>query len=368
MSKIYGDENTIKRAQDAKPGDKSIYINWDAIKSLPDEYEVVITEVTFNTSKLDESFSDVGNDNYMPSPALHYKIAEAKGISGGENSLNSAIYEDVNLSEMTMESVPKFIKMLTGYQVTKFSTVMEEDGTIRRSSPCTIPYNVWNRCVEMWMKEEETTEGYKDNLQKYKIVRGSKSWDLYPKYNTKFKRKSHFYSELKFAQQKAETKAQEKTIRELAGLMTGYRKEDLASGRLIFAKVRRSREILQAETAARLNALSQGVQEQPEAQKMLFSPSGGTIEVVEETEPDTEPEPSNRDKLIKALKFYLNEKTVELDETVTGTVKIMLKWLNDTPDAETNDKYWDKAMGNLKKIEDGIPEFARFNHGLSVDK
>jgi len=290
----------------------------------------------------------------MPSPALHYKIAEAKGISGGENSLNSAIYEDVNLSEMTMESTPKFIKMLTGYQVTKFSTVMGEDGTIRRSSPCTIPYNVWNRCVEMWTKEEMYTEGY------------SKKGKYPSRYDTKYKRKNHFYTELKFAQQKAETKAHEKTIRELAGLMTGYRKEDLSSGRLIFAKVRRSREILQAESAARLSALSNGTQEQKE-QAMLFGPSGGTIEMVEDTEPEIEiVTPTNREKLIKALEYYLNEETVELNETDTGTVNTMLKWLNDTPDAESNEAYWNKAMGNLKKIESGIPEFTRFEHGLEL--
>ena len=52
-----------------KPGDPSVYINFDAIADLPDEYEAVITEVLFDPKKLEEFFANVGskaNPSWMP--------------------------------------------------------------------------------------------------------------------------------------------------------------------------------------------------------------------------------------------------------------------------------------------------------------
>jgi type III secretion system FlhB-like substrate exporter len=360
MSTIKGNNATIKAAQDAKPGDKTVLINWDAIRELPDQYEVIISEVKFDTSNLKASFSDVGNGNFMPSPDMHYKIAEAKGISGGDNSNIEPIYEEVNISEMNRIEKPSFQKMLVGYRCQKFSTVMEEDGTLRRSSPCTIDYNVWNRCAELWAKEEETTEGYKGNLDKYRITRGSKSWDLYPKYNSKWKRKSHFQSELKFAMQKAETKAHEKTIRELAGLQTGYTAEELQSGRLIFAKVRRSKEALQLEAAAHLGRISQGLPE-PKSGQMLFG--NGTIETAEEEKPPVfEVVKTNRELIIEALETY--KKGDSIPENLIETADNILGWLNKKEDAESDQVYWPKAINALELIEKDIPAEFRVDHKL----
>ena len=311
-------------------------VNWDAIEQLPDQYEVVISAVEFDVKK---DFPDIGNGNYMPSPALHYKIAEAKGISGGEKSLIEPIYEDVNISEMNREDTPNFQKMVVGYRCTKYSTVMEEDGTERRSSACTIDYNVWNRMLELWAKEEMYTEGY------------TKQGKYPPKYDTKWKRKAAFQAEVKFAMQKAETKAHEKTIRELAGLKSDYRAEDLKSGRFIFAKVRRSREILQAETAARLTAMSKGI-EAP--QQLLFG----------EPEPIPEPEPeaiSVKERLISALEQYKTGGSVKDIETTNK----MLAWLKSEAHPEEKTTFWKKAIDNLKAIEADIPEEFRIKHGLT---
>jgi len=378
MNKIYGETKTIEAAKNAKPGDKTVLINWDAINELPNQYEVIISEVKFD---LKNDFSDVGNGNYMPSPALHYKIAEAKGISGGDNSIIEAIYEDVNINDMNCVDTPLFQKIVVGYRCRKFSTVMEEDGTIRKSSVCTIDYNVWNRVSEWWANEEKATKGYstvidgeftaynkkKKGLHYMKEYNG-KSYATETKYQTKWDRKSCFFGELKFAMQKAETKAHEKTIRELAGLMTGYRAEDLTLGRLIFAKVRRSREILQAESAAHLSAISQG---RGEPIDLLFGKTdtipefkgvtgAGTApkSIIKET---VSPEPVKSPKQI--FMNVIDKYKSNIDENLVDRTEDLMKWLEKEEAPEKNEN-WRHALAHLKKIEESIPEEYRVKHGL----
>jgi hypothetical protein len=140
MSRIFGEKETIEAAQKAGPGDKTVYINWDAIRELPDEYEVVISKVEYNPKNLEIDFSSVGNGFYMPQPQLMYRIAEAKGIRGGEKSISEPIVEDTDINPMMckgIETPPQFRKMIVGRRVRKYSLVLEEDGTERRSSVCT---------------------------------------------------------------------------------------------------------------------------------------------------------------------------------------------------------------------------------------
>ena len=85
-------------------------------------------------------------------------------------------------------------------------------------------------------------------------------------------RRSHFDSEMKFAHAKAESKAYLKTIRELAGMPTGFQSADLTSGKMLFARIRRSKAVLKMETAARISAMSRGIESQP-AKAMLFGPA-----------------------------------------------------------------------------------------------
>jgi hypothetical protein len=172
---------------------------------------------------------------------------------------------------------------------------------------------------------------------------------------------------MKFAHAKAETKSHIKTIRELAYMETGYKAEDLQEGRLIFAKVRRSREILRMETAARLSAMSKGLtiedKTAPTPQTALF----GEIEdhtapapVVEDA--DFEPiQVSKRDQLITTLEYYLEKGLVKPD--MAGTVGKMVTWTKATTDAETS-KHWAGAIDNLKKLESTIPAEGKLTHDL----
>jgi len=370
-SKIFGDQEAIKRAQSAKPGDKATYINWDAINELPDEYEVVVTEIKFNPAKLDDDFSDVGNGIWMPATQLMYKIAEACGISGGDNSKTEPLVEEIDINPMLCKPIdePPIVRRMTvGRKVVKYSTRLQEDGTLIKSSACTSEYNTWERCLETWSKEEQYTEGY------------TKQSKYPPKYDSSFKRRAHFHAELKFAHAKAETKAHMKTIRELAGLMTGYTPTDLKDGRLIFAKVRRSREVLRMETAARLQAMSKGIQiAGSEAKNLLYGPEDKVEESIAQQEPEpeteiidfpssgesaTEPEvKTRRETMIEVLQHYKDEALIV--ESYAESADRIIKWLKSDNDAEKNTTYWPKAVTILHGIEEKIPEEGRLSHGIT---
>lgn len=366
MSKIIGDKNTIKMAQEAKAGDNSVLINWDAINELPDEFEVVVTKLQYDKN----AFADIGNGNYMPNPELMYKIAEACGISGGDNSISNPITEEIDINPMLCKPLtesPTYRKMIVGRSVKKYSERLQEDGTILRSSPCTSEFNVWERCLELWSKEELASNGYKDiKTGEYTYFNNKKYGDYYivgkytyeAKYNTMYKRKAHFDSEMKFAHAKAETKAHLKTIRELAGLTTGFKESDLKRGFLILSKVRRSREILKAESAARLAALSQGV----ESHDLLF---GNDIETPALPEPEEtiiqEPTQTKREEFISVLTAYIAQDIIAAD--MQETASKVLDWLQGTENAE-KEKFWTASIERLKLIEEKIPEQGQIKHDL----
>ena len=345
-----------------KPGDPSVYINFDAIADLPDEYEAVITEVLFDPKKLEEFFANVGskaNPSWMPNPELMYKIAEACGISGSPDSETAPIIEEVDINPMLMKGLdapPTYRRMTVGRSVSKRSSRLMEDGTPLWSSLCTIDYNVWERCLELWSKEELYTEGY------------SRAGQYSNKYDNMYKRKSHFDSEMKFAHAKAETKAYLKTIRELAGLPTGFTTADLAAGKFVFARVRRSKSLLKMETAARLQAISRGFSGAPPS---LFGPvDDGQTSFEQLPEPPVtdgyDPaldyqEPRKSEHAIILFREYLESIK---DQDLLESGKKTLSWLESVDDPEANEKYWAKALENLKAIEESIPEAFRIEHHL----
>lgn len=335
-----------------QPGDKSVYINFDAIKDLPEEFEVVVTEVLFDPKNLAESFSNVGSNNnpaWQPKVELMYKIAEACGISGGDESETQPMVEEVDINPMLMKPMdapPTYRRMTVGRSVSKRSSRLMEDGSLLWSSLCTSEYNVWERCNELWSKEESYTEGYK-KASKYDN-----------KYDNPYKRRAHFDSEMKFAHAKAETKAYVKSIRELAGMPTGYATADLASGKFVFARIRRSKMVLKMETAARISAISRG--QAPQPAPALFAPEEPIYDDLPVTEP--EPEPAKKETHIVALfeEYLPNISDLGLAEEAQKT----LDWLKTQEDPKAKPKFYAKALDNLKRIEDAIPEAFRIQHNL----
>ncbi len=351
MSKIYGDTQTINRAKSAPAGDRGVYVNFDAINDLPDEYEAVLTAVKYDPLRLEKSFSNVGtksNPSWMPNPDMMYKIAEACGISGGEVSETKPMIEEVDVNPMLlkpMTDAPTYQRKNVGRSVSKRSSRMTEDGTQIFSSLCTSEYNVWERCLELWSKEESYTNGY------------TKSGQYDNKYDTPYKRKAHFDAEMKFAHAKAESKAYLKTIRELAGLPTGYKTEDLQSGEMIFPKIRRSQAVLKMETAARLSAMSNGL-DPKSAQKQLFAPAPSEID-----EPIIETPYVDEPALLDVYTLYLDENLI-VDEKLLEGAKKAVEWMRSDPKYASNANYYNRALENLKKIEETIPTQFRTGHSL----
>jgi hypothetical protein len=389
---ILGNQEAIDRAKKADPGDKSNHVNWDAIDALPEEYEAVITEVKYKPTDLKASFSDVGNDTWMPKPELMYEIAEACGIVGGDNSVTEAMVEEVdwNRIKARIGEAPNMVRAKVGARVRKYSSVMQEDGTFRKSDVCTSEYNVYERCCELWSKEEADTNGYTVEIKDGEYTafdkkfygphyyKGKYAYGL--KYRTQYQRQAHFDAEMKFAHAKAETKAHLKTIRVLAGLMTGYKKEDLTSGVLIFMKIRRSRAVLKMETGARLAAMSRGeIGSTP--QVALFGataapqdtqpPEQGpnvedaVSERVDDDSPFGAPQPpvekkDPREEYIAVLNNYYPKK---IADTKQGKAKTILDWASKNKEC-TGHKDWPQAIAFLKEIESELPDEFRIDHKL----
>lgn len=225
------------------PGNKNVFINMEAIEALPEEFDVIITDVKFDPKRLENSFTNVGTNNnpaWYPKTELVYDIAEARGILGyGEKTIET-ITEEVDINPMLckpLDAEPAMRIMPVAVRVTKKSKVLCEDGTFRPSSPCTNEFNYWDRANLDWLNDEKYNNG---------------------KYKTPLLRKLRYMELKKFAIQQAETKAFVKTVRELAGLPTGFKTEDLQGGKLTFFKIVRSKTIIKLETAARIDAIRKG--------------------------------------------------------------------------------------------------------------
>lgn len=380
-TRIYGDKDTIERARRAKPGDPHVYVNMEAIMELPEQFEVHIEKVKFD---FNQDFVDVGG-TFMPTPKLMNAIAEARGIEGTTEIHVESIIEEVDINPLLckpLDAEPTIRRMIVGKRSIKTGKVLNEDGTWRQSDPCAVDYNAWERCLIEWSKEEEITDGYNTAGRKVnqggntfyerqwynKEKRQTESGAYYPKYDNRFKRQRHLTEAMKFAQRQADTKARNIVIRVLAGLKTGYQKDELKDGYFIFPRIRRSREILKLETAADLQARAKGLTGRgDQATALLFGPSEASAPQEDDFPTDPEPEPakkeiSKREHMVAILKAYQKDDLIAAD-LKESAVKV-IAWLEKTPDAEQDAKYWPKAIEIHRKIETKIPSEGRIDHKI----
>jgi hypothetical protein len=185
-----------------------------------------------------------------------------------------------------------------------------------------------------------------------------------------------------FANAQAQTKSHEKTIRELACLPTGYKKEDLTDGVLFFVKIRRSSMVLKMETAARLEAIRNGGNPPRIENKQPISQiENGVIDITPEPpatpEPETfgtfetTPEPeldprtiANKPERLRYV-FLKYIETEQVPQARIELVKKMADWLKDNPTAETAfPDAWKTQINNLRALENLIPELGQVQHGL----
>ncbi len=360
MNKIYGDKDTIKEARAAKPGDPISYVNWEAIDELPDEFESRIEKVKFN---IDKDFDLTGDDMYYPHPDLMNRIAEKRGISGTLNSIIEPIIQDININPLLckrLEDPPIIQKTVLGMRETKVGYTLEIDGTRKPCLPCTVDFNAWNRCVKAWSSEEEKTNGYDKSIEKTmdngnvyynmeyydKKEKKKKSYKLFPKYNTKYKRNAHFEDLKLFDQRNADTKSKNVVIRTIVGMPTGFSKEDLKEGYFIVYRICRSREILKLESAAHLTRISQGGEPSPAA-NLLFGPEDEAIVVDEPaiiiSTDAIVIEPTPEEELLGIFQSYVNLK--ELPDDEKRTAENVIRFLESNPDKDDSyDRLYKKVI------------------------
>lgn len=362
-------KDVLKRIKSAKPGDPSVLVSLEALESLPEIYSATIVSIPFsvpNGKESNEDWSVVAtypSVMYMPTVNLLSRIADARGVSGLDNGTQKQIIQLVDWNRITMNysAPPQLVNYPVGYEVVKQGSVLQEDGTERISDPAIIVYNVFERCNELWTKEESATDNYKNVTVS---SNGTKLYTAYNKqqackYDSQAKRLAHLASEMKFAEAKASIKARNLVIRTLCGLQTGYNIEQLKNGCFYIGKILRSNFAIKSEHAARLAGLSKGAVMADNASDELYGYTGYT-EIPEDVTPsetliETPSEAVtvlDRDTVIRKIGKYLEFNLVPSDKKDSAVN--MLAWLENTPNAEENEKFWTRAKEVLAEIESSI--------------
>ena len=362
-------KDVLKRIKSAKPGDPSVLVSLEALESLPEIYSATIVSIPFSIpdgKNSNEDWSVVAtypNVMYMPTVNLLSRIADARGVSGLDNGTQKQIIQLVDWNRITLNysAPPQLVNYPVGYEVVKQGSVLQEDGTERISDPAIIIYNVFERCNELWTKEESATDNYKNVTVS---SNGTKLYTAYNKqqackYDSQAKRLAHLASEMKFAEAKASIKARNLVIRTLCGLQTGYNIEQLKSGCFYIGKILRSNFAIKSEHAARLAGLSKGDVMADKASDELYGYTGYT-EIPEDVTPgetliETPAEAVtilDRDTVIRKIGKYLEFNLVPNDKKDSAVN--MLAWLESAPNAEENQKFWNRAVDVLAEIESNI--------------
>lgn len=397
MCKIFGDKETISRAKKAKPGDPIIYLNWEAIDELPDEYEAQIVKVEFD---IDKDFDITGKDSYYPKASFMNVVAEKRGIRGASVS-SEAIIEEVDINPLLMkplDATPTIQKKIIGKTMTKTGYVIESDGQERPCFPCTVDFNVWERCLKAWSEEEVKTDGYNPNNRKtypngtvyyeYQFynakTRQTETAKYYPKYDTPQKRNHSFNELMLFAQRNADTKSKNVVVRTITGMHTGYTRDELKEGFFIFHRICRSREMIKLEAVANLEAIKNGNRNPARAAKQLFGPTktkeAPPIKDVSPKQPAEKKQKIGKDisnETIKEVKEptkemadilikYMTDKETKKNISDPEQLQGLIKWLKGNPDISKDSglTFWKKAINKLKEIESGMQEFMRETHEL----
>lgn len=361
MNKIMGDQKTLELMKSAKPGSVSNYVPMDILAQLPDEYVAVVSKVQYDPAKIQDSFSPVGGDNVMPTTDLMYTIGEARGVHGiPEVSQSFPVYEDVDWSRMTKNdpmAPPEMVRIKVGHKSSKQSWVLESDGSRRLSQVWEVTFNVWERCCEEWSKKPDL-------------------------YKTPAARRKHFDSEMKFAGQKAEYKAHSKTIRELAGMPTGYKKSQLKDGWMTFHKIQRSPEAIKLDAAARRSAMAKGLsdggagtvtalfgQEQlPEPEAQPLSPSDDDI-LMSFSEgndiPPDEPKPEHI-RARDAMAQYIADGWLKDRPDMISATEQMIGWIDRNGERCIGHQNWPMVLKQIVSIEELVDDGKYVDHGLTL--
>jgi hypothetical protein len=348
MSKVLGAKQTIEKIRESDSRSVSNYVPHQILSEAVEspEFDVIVSEVRYDPTKLDDYFSPVGGGNVMPKTEIMYKIGEARGVRGiPEVSSSEPVYQEVDWSRLTTNDAaapPELVRLMVGYKSRKQSWVLETDGSKRLSQVWEYTYNVWERSLEQWSENPG-------------------------KYDTPAKRRAYFDREMKHAAQKAEYKAHSKTIRELAGMPTGYRKASLRDGWMSFYRVQLSIEAQEKDAAARRIGMATGGNDGGRAAvAALFGPeAAAALPEPEAPAASTAPAPQAAPRwLIAAETLAEYAAETKLSDENGKNLSALISTLQEKGDEVFDTPDWENVFAWFDYFEG--PEGARrIDHGLA---
>jgi hypothetical protein len=218
-----------------------VYALRDEIESTIDEYKPTVTVVEFEK----DDFFQVGKDTWYPSKSATNKIAEAAGVSYTDAG---SLEEIGKFHELKIEQDPEGWFQVVGEYAIRVSAQayrLKADGTPRNSSKVYYEYNVCDRVNIALLKDFKN----------------------YKKFKTRFDVQVKLIEEKKFALRCASTGAQLAAAREIAGIPTAWKTQDINKP-MMFSHVIRNPEYQKHLTAALLKT--------PEGRKAVAEATFGT--------------------------------------------------------------------------------------------
>ena len=192
-------------------GKSLVFASREDVENVAPQFEPVVTVVTLST----DDFTDVGMGNMYPGKSATNRIADAAGVSFLPNV--GGTREDGDFQAV------KIVKQSTFYQACgEFKVIgaaqgqrLKPDGTPRFSSVREYEFNVIDRANEDFLKDASKQD---------------------QKYTSEIAARKHLIDLKKFATQRASTGAQLAVIRELAGIPTTFKRDQITKP-MVFSQI-----------------------------------------------------------------------------------------------------------------------------------
>lgn len=194
--------------QHKKTGTALMYARREEIADVPQQYEPLLTTCIFNK----EDFISMGQGNFYPPKPIVNQISDAAGVSFISGSCGTKVKGDWDKVEI-IQHKDGFYEVKGDYGIIGFAQGYRigPDGKKRLSSVCEYEFNVCDRV----------------NLEKF--------MGKYPP-NSPMEARKQLYEVKKFSTRRASTGAELAVCRELAGIPTAFKAQDLGKP-MIFSQI-----------------------------------------------------------------------------------------------------------------------------------
>jgi len=270
-------------------GRSLVFARKEEIEAVSPQYEPIVTVIEFDQSE----FTDVGMGNMYPGKAATNRIADAAGVSFLHNVGGTKTYGSWASIKLVKQEAG-FYQAVGEYKVigTAQGQRLKPDGAPRLSSPRDYEFNVVDRANEDFVSDFQKNKGkYKDELNALK----------------------HLLDLKKFSTQRAATGAELAVIRELVGMPTAFKADQIRKP-MVFSqivennrfKVEIAREIMKTPDgrAAVVNALfgaTQSLFGPQQAAQIADQPMSPAEDPVQEITPADDQQTSPADLADEAL-------------------------------------------------------------------